>query len=333
MGTMRLRLSTDDHPEDKRFEFWHDAVCQDLFHVTPAPLRDLTGFKATLDVQIAGRFALSEMQTTHGSIEKTAGDTARAPGDSVLVFLAIETAHHYRMGGHEVVIEPGDVGILPMAERFHCVTGGIAFRSMVVPSGVLGPQTAGREVTRPHRLPGTSPMGVLVAAGLNAAAAQLPHLSGPLGEAVLQNLSGLVALALGASEEGRQASQDTLRAARLEAIKRRICTELADPALSPATVAAAFRISPRQLHLLFQPTGQSFAQYVLQRRLEACRATLSSPASLGRSVADVAFGWGFNSLSVFYRAFAAEFAASPGSVREAAIARAVQGAASSTLKQ
>ncbi|HKM65268.1 MAG TPA: helix-turn-helix transcriptional regulator, partial [Acidisphaera sp.] len=68
----------------------------------------------------------------------------------------------------------------------------------------------------------------------------------------------------------------------------------------------------RQLHLVFEPTGESFNQYVLRRRLEACRAALASPAEAGRSIVDIAFGWGFDSLSTFYRTFHRAFGIAPG---------------------
>jgi AraC-like DNA-binding protein len=111
-----------------------------------------------------------------------------------------------------------------------------------------------------------------------------------------------VALACGASEEGRWSGRESLRAARLDAAQRHIDGRLAEPRLTPASTAAALGISVRHLYLLFEPTGTSFAQYVKQRRLLQCRATLASRTGLNRSVADIALGWGFNSLATFYRA-------------------------------
>ena len=73
----------------------------------------------------------------------------------------------------------------------------------------------------------------------------------------------------------------------------------------------------RHLHLLFEPTGISFAHYVAQRRLLQCRAALTSPTGVARSVADIAFGWGFNSLATFYRVFEREFGMPPTALRAA----------------
>src|ERR1700724_2706975 len=120
----------------------------------------------------------------------------------------------------------------------------------------------------------------------------LGALSPALGDGVLRNLSGLVGLGSGASEEGRWSGRGALRTARLEAAKRYIDQHLADPSLTPASTAAAIGISVRHLHLLFEPTGTRFAQYVARRRLVQCRAALASPTGARRSVADIAFGWG-----------------------------------------
>jgi AraC-like DNA-binding protein len=98
-------------------------------------------------------------------------------------------------------------------------------------------------------------------------------------------------------------------------VKDYIALHLSEPDLTAARVAAAMKISVRQLHLLFEPTGTSFAEHVLDRRLEECRAILEGPSSRARSVTDIAFAWGFNSLSSFYRAFGQRFGVSPGMVR------------------
>jgi AraC-like DNA-binding protein len=167
---------------------------------------------------------------------------------------------------------------------------------------------------------GGSPLGSVLGAAFDAANTQVPLLSPELGDAVLQNLCGLVALACGASEEGHFSGGHSLRAARLEGAKRYIDQHLAEPGLTPASTAAALGISVRHMHLLFEPTGTSFARYVALRRLLQCRAALTSPTGTRRSVADIAFGWGFNSLATFYRAFEREFGLPPVAIRAAVVA-------------
>ena len=79
------------------------------------------------------------------------------------------------------------------------------------------------------------------------------------------------------------------------------------------------KISVRQLHLLFEPTATSFARYVLARRLErACLLLVQVPR---RSVTDVAFAAGFESLSTFYRTFRAAYGISPDDFRQCSTER------------
>ena len=310
-----IQFSTDHLPERERIPFWHETICQGGLNVTPTWESGGEGFQGRVEMHMAGRFMLADLHTTHGSVEKTPSDLARGASDSALLYLAVQAGQTYAVGSHVMELGPGDICIVPMDRRFRGSAGAIAFRSVLIPHAVLGPMLAGRELERTQHLAAATPLGSLLRASLQAAATQVPHLTAEMGDAVLANLSGLVALAVGSSDEGAAAGRDALRQARLTLVKRHIHQHLAEPLLDPAAVAAALRVSVRQLHLLFQPTGESFAQYLLGRRLDACRATLTSHAAVGRSVADIAFGWGFNSLSVFYRAFSARFATTPQAMR------------------
>jgi AraC-like DNA-binding protein len=83
--------------------------------------------------------------------------------------------------------------------------------------------------------------------------------------------------------------------------------------LAPALVAAELGISVRSLHLLFEPTGESFSRTLSGMRLaEALRLLKAEPA---RPVADIAFACGFESLATFYRVFRRAYGLSPGDVR------------------
>jgi transcriptional regulator GlxA family with amidase domain len=143
--------------------------------------------------------------------------------------------------------------------------------------------------------------------GLSAAEADL----------ALDHLCRLFAVYAGGQVRDAEQVGPALAAARLAQVRRYIARHLGDPDLTPASVAAAHRISVRSLHLLFEPTGVSFARHVLERRLLECHAMLTSLAHAHRSVTDIAFACGFNSLSAFYRAFQGGFGAAPGDLRGA----------------
>lgn len=129
--------------------------------------------------------------------------------------------------------------LIPMDSRFNGAAGSIAFRSLLIPHTVLGPLMAGRELTRACHLKADAPLGILLAASLNAAASQIPLLTDELGDAVLTNLSGLVALAIGTSDEGHMAGRDAVRVARLHRVKEHVGKHLAIP-------CSTRRLSPRR---------------------------------------------------------------------------------------
>lgn len=119
---------------------------------------------------------------------------------------------------------------------------------------------------------------------------------------------------LGRSDAGRRVA----RANRLLLAKAYVEDNLHRTELTPGGTAAALGISVRQLHMLFEPTGTSFATYLLLRRLERARILLAEqPDAL---IMDVAGACGIRSSTVFYRGFQQAFGMTPTKYRRAAAA-------------
>ena len=72
--------------------------------------------------------------------------------------------------------------------------------------------------------------------------------------------------------------------------KRLVDERLRDPALSVASIAAELGISVGHLHRLFKCDPLPPAQYMWNRRLEACGRELLDPRRGKASVAEIAFG-------------------------------------------
>jgi AraC-like DNA-binding protein len=87
------------------------------------------------------------------------------------------------------------------------------------------------------------------------------------------------------------------------------------PDLSPQVVAAHCGISVRTLHLRFAKFGQSFGNWLLEARLNACSKALRDPFQKARGISEIAYGFGFNDLSHFNKSFRARFGMSPGEWR------------------
>ncbi|MEO6529881.1 MAG: helix-turn-helix domain-containing protein, partial [Specibacter sp.] len=98
-------------------------------------------------------------------------------------------------------------------------------------------------------------------------------------------------------------------------IRRFIEANLADPELSPASVASAHFISTRHLHNVFQEAGTTVAHWIRTRRLENCRRELRDPLLTHRPVSVIASRWGFVDAAHFSRVFRATFGEPPSTYR------------------
>jgi AraC-like DNA-binding protein len=129
-------------------------------------------------------------------------------------------------------------------------------------------------------------------------------------------LIDLVALALGAHRDANAlASQRGLRAARLHEILLVIREGFTDGSFSSRTVARKIGVSPRYVQDLLQESGTSFAERVLELRLQKARKILSDRRYDRLKVSDIALDCGFNEVSYFNRCFRARFGASPTQYR------------------
>ena len=318
---MRMHLSTDDLPPRDRVSFWCDYFAKQAHSITPGEIPEPGAFRAEAGGQVAGEFALLDIESGLEGVRRTAADVARDKTEAFFI-RRFRRPLIWRAGPRstpvDLIHEPGDFCVSSTEWQFDAESNGRAsFEMLVIPQAALSPLLARGRLACPFRLPGASPLGSLLGAAMNAAKAQAPLLPDELGEAVLRNLCGLVALACGASDQGTEQERNSLRSAQLAAVKRYVDLHLADPGLTPASTAAALGTSVRQLHRLFEPSGNSFARYVLRQRLLGCRDTIAGATGTGRSVIDIAFGWGFNSMATFYRAFVSEFGSPPAVLRAA----------------
>jgi AraC-like DNA-binding protein len=115
------------------------------------------------------------------------------------------------------------------------------------------------------------------------------------------------------------ATPESRRHALLTTVQTFIHQHLADPSLSPASIAAAHHISLRSLHQLFHDEGLTVADWIRRRRLESCRRDLADPALALRPIAAVAARWGYASGADFSRAFRAAHGMAPSEYRRSAL--------------
>lgn len=96
---------------------------------------------------------------------------------------------------------------------------------------------------------------------------------------------------------------------------------LANPALSPDTIAAGIGVSRRHLYRAFSEHGQTPGNWLWRLRTEQAHARLTAPDAQARSLTELAFDVGFSDMAHFSRSYRARFGCTPREARLAALAQ------------
>jgi AraC-like DNA-binding protein len=111
---------------------------------------------------------------------------------------------------------------------------------------------------------------------------------------------------------------DTAIARRLQ-LRSHIRTHLADPRLSPTTIADALHVSRRTLYAALSPDDEGIAAEIRHQRLERARAMLLDPSQT-QSVAEIGAAVGLPNAAHFSRIFRGRYGVSPSDLRGSATA-------------
>jgi AraC family transcriptional activator of tynA and feaB len=309
---MAILYDTSRLPPAEQFAFWREAVCESLIGMR-AERRDDQPFDARIEFHMLGSIGLGLGRLPVQTMYRTPADIARGQGAAYCLHLTASgmATGHYR--GEDYTARAGDLLLidtsLPTRWDVHEM-GGSTF--VHIPRHLIDARLPA-PVQAPLRLSGADGMGVLIAGYMNS----LPHAIATCDPAAALKagdiLCDLVAAAIAPSIP--QGESRGVRDARLAAAKRYLVQNLTDPELSVARVARHLGVSERYVHKMFEATGQTFGETLLAARIEACGRVLQDPTQDHRTVADIAFGFGFGDLSWFYRRYRARWGETPRETR------------------
>ena len=314
-GITTTALAVDHIGEADRFAYWREQWCQGTAGVTGelAP-SDRFGFYARATAWTAPCVIRLRLETGPFLVSRGLPEINRHGLENwICLYQEVSEGTAFQHAGNEFTTRPGDLLLtdptIPFSSRPHSAHD---YRRWMLPRAWIEPHLPSGRRPLSAKFAGSHGINGLVQAYLHALNDAIDECDSAELPGIIDNFCRLLALACGGGPGDQRAAT---RAAKLRQVQDYTALHLSEPDLTPAKVAAAMKISVRQLHLLFEPTGTSFAEHVLGRRLEECRAILKSPSSKARSVTDIAYAWGFNSLASFYRAFRQQFGVSPGMVR------------------
>jgi AraC family transcriptional activator of tynA and feaB len=312
---MKTLLSTNDiHPRD-RFDYWREVLCRRIVRhdCTPEVRQD---FRAELQAGTLADIDLVCYASTPMQNDVTMRHVARAGGDELLIRLQIAGAFVVEQDGREAVLEAGDITLLdprrPMSGKY---LKGAKQLVIKVPRDELEARVGHtRQMTalsiKPHK-----PEHILTSAFLTMLPTYADTLSFAAADIVRNQVLDLVAVSLASAVDGKRPRVSSARALALMNVRAAIEARLTDPALDAETVAAAAGISVRYGNAVLAEDGTSIMRLVQARRLERCRRALEDPSQTGRTVSEIAYGWGFSDMTHFGRRFKAAYGLLPSAYR------------------
>jgi AraC-like DNA-binding protein len=299
-----------------------------LFGVTAElALEERADFFGEFSLRQVGRAGFVELRASPYQVERSGGDIADAPGDSICVYQQLGGGGWFGgMRGDDFALSNGSFATSHTDLPYRTAPlggGGFHLRILKIPVASIPAQDKRvRDLTpkpfRDHAL----------ASLLESCFTDLGEYAGE-GEAArtrppVEALAGLALIERGIVRPGSRRGQYALRVGRLSLARRLIARNLHNPQLSPAMVADWLGVSVRHLHMLFEMAEKSFSQTLTEQRLARSRRLLREAPE--RLIADVATACGFESLATYYRVFNAAYGLPPGDFRaQAATAAKVTG--------
>jgi AraC-like DNA-binding protein len=300
----------DVHPRD-RYDYWHSVACREIVEHASFPVSRVH-FEAEIEVGSLGALDLVAFQNSPLRVEH--GQLHISPRSAEHLFLCQETSGFVSLEqeGRQVTLRTGNMMLLDPALPYSASFGPDS-RTLVLklPRRELQMRLGKTRnmVARPIQSSSTEDS---LASSFTA---RLPALAGEVnpvcGQLVANFMLDLVAHSLAKAVEGTTPRVSSSKAMAILQIRAAIKTRLADPGLDVQSVADAVGLSVRYANNILASQDTSIGRLIVTERLERCRQALEDPVQSGRSVSEIAFGWGFSDLTHFGRCFKKAYGMSP----------------------
>lgn len=306
-------FSTHGLPSAQKVSFWN-SISSEVFAAMEISPFCPAQFDGEIRREALGALTLTDVRSAAVCIRHTSQHLARQSCASYLLLAPLNGPMELEVAGSSPLLVPAQELRLLDNARPYTIRHGDDLQTLCldIPHDVLG-----RIVAQPDRLVGVRPEGgpratralITLMRSLSLADDPGPPQAGaatPLTDALL----ALVGAAF-ADPHSRPAPTD----GRSQRILAAIDARAGDAALRQEDIAAQLGCSARYLRLTLARSGESFARYLLRRRLERAACLLRDQTRAARSVTDVALECGFNSATHFGYAFRQHFGVTPSRYR------------------
>lgn len=257
---------------------------------------------------------LCRIDASRHMVIRTPGVVRREGRGDLKVVAQLAGTACFEQDGRRVVLRPGDWSVYD-TEKPYVVTNPahVTHMVMLLPRERLRGFGVPIDVLTVRRFCGRSGAGRRAFDLLAGCFDDAGELDAAQARSAADDLAGMIELAM--LERAGIASDRSLGERMRDRILAYIDANLGDPQMTLDRVAGAVGCSKRYLHKLFRDEGETLNAHIWQARLARIREDLSAPALRGRSITEIAFGWGFNSSTHFSRSFRERYGISPRGYR------------------
>lgn len=311
---MIMRVGTSGVPAPLRARRWSEAVAAAYFPLDlrfHAPER----FQGELALWGKGLCSLSRLTSDALAYSRLPHHMATEIDEHYLVSLPMRASVNFAQGGQSTRCPPGGFILERSHEPYefaHAEPNDLLV--LKVSGALLADRLRGPERFCALAFDASAGVGALFADMMRLVPQRLHEGPAELLDAVARQLVDLLALAIRSDARVLASARSSVREAHMIRIENYIRRHLAEPGLSPERVARACGVSTRYLHDLFRGTGRTAAERIREMRLRACRAALSDPHDV-RTIAEIAYAWGFGDQAQFSRLFKGFFGLTPREAR------------------
>ncbi|MEU6354282.1 helix-turn-helix domain-containing protein [Streptomyces sp. NPDC047072] len=314
-------MSSEDLPAADRFPWWCEQMAQDIVpSMVSSP--HVGDFRSTVTVAELGRVLLTTIDYPELRSVRSSAMVRRSDPERYGLSLILANDLYMAQRDNEARLHPGNLLLhdtsQPMDTRALPGTGRGEMVMLQVPRSTLPLRPERLNPLLAQVIPGGTGMSAVFARYIVSVAGVIGR--GEVGEREVERL-GEVALDLAAAtlasyiDAEDRLSPETRRQALLARIEAFVELNLADPELTPATIAAHHHISLGYLHRLFQHRERTVAAWIRHLRIERARADLADPRLRHHPVHALGARWGFPHAADFNRAFRAAHGVPPGDYR------------------
>jgi AraC family transcriptional activator of tynA and feaB len=308
--------TTRDIPAGRKIGYWNDVI-SDMFAPLETQPLDRERFEAEIDCAKLGTTWLANVRSSPAIVQRNPGHCVKTRERPYFLHLQLKGRLKVTQDGRESMLDRGDLVLadsaMPYTLRYEeecstlvmILTAGDLANRLPAPDDLLGVKMSGRE--------GMAATASSLLAGIWEEA-RTRDLPGTVGETLASAVMDVFAASWIATANV-QVAESAVSISRRIQIRRHVEAHLRDPELSARSVAGAFGISPRYLHIIFSSGEETVSNLILRRRLEECAKQLRDAVWARRTITEIAFSWGFNNATHFARVFREKYGTSPRDYR------------------